>query len=76
MRGERDNGGMKGWKERVKERGRREKGVETERERDTEDNVERRLLPISAVSSAKNNSGQAITFLWPKFLLRALFFFF
>ena len=42
VRGERDEGEMKGWRGRVRERGRREEGVETERERDTEDNVERR----------------------------------
>ena len=73
---ERDEGEMKGWKERVRERGRRDDGVETKGERDTEDNVERRLLPISAVSSAKHNSGRAITSLWRKFLLRVLFCFF
>ena len=67
---------MGGDTEIERQRGEQEEGVEIDRERDTEDNVERRLLPISAVSSAKSNSDQGITFLWLKFLLRALFFFF
>ena len=49
-----------------RQRGDREEGVEIERERDTEDNVERRLLPISPAN----------TYLLPKFLLRDFVFVF
>ena len=67
-----------GWEERGEEgrergetqierqRGEREEEVEIERERDTEDNAERRLLPISPAN----------TYLRPKFLLRDFVFVF